>query len=225
MHKKAQENTRPAQAKGQGEDPSLRKKFEKIRSRKWFITKNEHTKEDMELCEEAIKKSIYHGLVEEVGKKSGLDHFHLYLEFKNPKSLWDLIKWGFVECQCDKAKGNHEQIYTYLKKDKEPRHNLKLKEKLWIIEKLRPWQEKVVEICRTVPDLRTVNWFWNEKGNIGKTQLCKYLIVKYDALIIGGKFGDVMNGLHNYYEMYEKYPKIVVMNLGRESQKISYSGS
>ena len=37
----------------------------------------------------------------------------------------------------------------------------------------------VVDILKTEPDERTIHWFWEPKGNVGKTTLCKWLVVKH----------------------------------------------
>ena len=39
----------------------------------------------------------------------------------------------------------------------------------------------VVDILKTEPDERTIHWFWEPKGNVGKTTLCKWLVVKRGA--------------------------------------------
>lgn len=47
-----------------------------------------------------------------------------------------------------------------------------------------PMQKQVLDILATKPDDRTINYFWDEKGNIGKSKLCKYLAFYKKAKVI-----------------------------------------
>jgi hypothetical protein len=68
------------------------------------------------------------------------------------------------------------------------------------VEKPRGWQLQVLDIVKTIPDERTIHWFWEPKGNVGKSTLCKYLAVKMNALMLTGKRADM-------FHMLAKYPK------------------
>ena len=48
-----------------------------------------------------------------------------------------------------------------------------------------------MDIIKTKPDKRTIWWFWESEGNVGKSALVKYLVVKHDALMITGKSNDI----------------------------------
>lgn len=77
--------------------------------------------------------------------------------------------------------------------------------------KLFKWQQKVVDICLTVPNDRTINWFWDDKGCKGKTVLCKYLACTMGASIISnGCLKDIAYTLDN--------PKIVCFNFTRSNE-------
>lgn len=208
---------------GQGENQVALREFEEIRTRKWFITKNRHTNTDIEFLREEILKAKYHCLAFETGKLKELEHVHIYLEYKSARKLKH-FKNNLGDCKIEKAKGTHQEIYNYLVKDGKCEHNLRLEKPLKLIKNLYKWQQKVIDIINTEPDDRTVNWFWSDEGGKGKTQLCKLLAIKHNALIIGGRYGDIMNGLHNYSETTDGYPSVVVMNLSRDNQKVSYSG-
>lgn len=84
----------------------------------------------------------------------------------------------------------------------------------------KPWQAKVLEIVQQTPDDRTINWFWETTGNVGKSFLTKYLIIhKGAALFNKGKYSDIMNLIFK-----EKMRKIVIFDLPRNNgNKISYS--
>jgi len=66
------------------------------------------------------------------------------------------------------------------------------------IENLRPWQAEIVELVKTEPDDRTIHWYWSEAGNIGKSAITKYLVVKYEAIFcVDGGYSNLCNLIFN----------------------------
>nr|WAE43131.1 MAG: replication associated protein [Cressdnaviricota sp.] len=56
----------------------------------------------------------------------------------------------------------------------------------------RPWQQKVLDLLEEKPDDRTILWYWDMKGNVGKSTLTKYLQRNLGAYIsMGGKNADI----------------------------------
>jgi len=77
-------------------------------------------------------------------------------------------------------------------------HNIKLIVPIQIITNLRPWQVEAEKYCLAEPDGRTVKWYHEDIGGLGKSSFCKYMYVKHNALIIqGGKLADIMNIIFN----------------------------
>jgi len=69
---------------------------------------------------------------------------------------------------------------------------------LKIIANLYPWQKKIEDLLLTEPDGRSIHWYYEETGNIGKSAFCKYMAVTHNTLVIqGGKLGDIMNIIFN----------------------------
>lgn len=60
---------------------------------------------------------------------------------------------------------------------------------------------------------RLIHWFWEPKGCKGKTQLCKHLVVKHDALLIDGAKQDMFYQVSNCKE----HPELILMNLPNQS--------
>ncbi len=61
------------------------------------------------------------------------------------------------------------------------------------LDKPNGWQLEVIDIVERKPDLK-VHWFWEPSGGgMCKTTLCKYLVVKHNALILSGKSKDMFN--------------------------------
>lgn len=82
---------------------------------------------------------------------------------------------------------------------------------------LYDWQQRVVDICLTKPNDRTIHWFWDPLGCKGKTMLCKKLYAHYDA--------DCLNnaGLRDIAFSLSDHPKIICFNLTRSNEeRINY---
>lgn len=76
---------------------------------------------------------------------------------------------------------------------------------------LRPWQADILEIVRTDPDDRTIHWYWETVGNVGKTSLCKHLVLKHDAQMLNGKKADMAHALRDDI-------RVVCIDLARTSE-------
>lgn len=49
---------------------------------------------------------------------------------------------------------------------------------------LRGWQSGINNLVKQEPDSRSIHWFWENEGNVGKSFMARYLSVTVDALII-----------------------------------------
>jgi hypothetical protein len=126
------------------------------------------------------------------------------LKVINPKIHWENTKSVKASIEyCTKYETRSGRIYSY---------GIEIPEKL-DIENPYGWQLDIMAILKNTPDKRTIHWFWEPKGNVGKTTLCKYLVVKHDALMLNGKSADM-------YHMLAKYPnkrKLVICDIPRSS--------
>lgn len=92
---------------------------------------------------------------------------------------------------------------------------------------LRPWQKKIVDLLTTVPNDRTINWFWEANGGIGKTALQKWIVCHCGAsLMLAGKSADMKFGICSYIENHDgEVPRNILINVPRDDfNKISYAG-
>lgn len=78
------------------------------------------------------------------------------------------------------------------------------------------WQLTVLDIIKEKPDKRTIHWFYEPNGNVGKTTLVKYLCVKHGATLIGGKANDAFFAMKKAIDN-NTYKRLVVCNLPRSS--------
>lgn len=171
-------------------------------AKRWTWTLNNYTQNDIEELVPKFNtlgsKTFLAG--KEVGE-NGTPHLQGYIEFPdkirprlavgNPR-----IHWGDKDGK--PAKGTREDNIKYCSKDGDLAFSKGLPKKIKIISDLYPWQEEVLKIFHTEPDDRKIHWFWETKGNIGKTQFIKYMVVKYQVLFCcGGKYSDIMNLVFN----------------------------
>lgn len=95
------------------------------------------------------------------------------------------------------CKGNEEQNIKYCSKEKD---FIKwgFPKPIKVIENLYKWQSDIECKFLQEPDDRTINWYFEPKGNIGKSAFIKYMIVKHKVLYCsGGKHSDIMNLVFN----------------------------
>lgn len=56
------------------------------------------------------------------------------------------------------------------------------------------WELDILDIIHQPADLRKIYWFWENKGNFGKSSFVKYLVVREKAMpCIGGRLQDICN--------------------------------
>lgn len=74
----------------------------------------------------------------------------------------------------------------------------------------KDWQNEILKlVLHTKPDARSVHWFWEPNGNVGKSFLTTYLLLRNKAYVVeGGKRADIFFG-------YDMQP-IVIFDLPRE---------
>lgn len=60
---------------------------------------------------------------------------------------------------------------------------------------LYPWQEELLNVIKSdCEDDRKVHWYWEEKGNVGKSAFTKLCVVKYNCIpAVSGKYADIIN--------------------------------
>lgn len=122
-------------------------------------------------------------------------HLQAFLVLKKPMRITELkIPYNPHLKACD---GNEEHNVTYCSKDGDY-IKYGFPAEIKIIKNLRPWQQTIEALVLQEPDDRKVFWFWDTVGNIGKSCLIKYLVVKYGVLFCqGGKVSDIMNLVFN----------------------------
>ncbi|WAK45808.1 replication associated protein [Miresoil virus 141] len=183
------------------------------------FTWNNYQKDDIRVLESKFKglctKFIFQ---EEIGEQ-GTPHIQgaiwlkkkmRFTQFKLPKQ----INWSFMR--------NEEASWNYCQKeDTKITDGICIKwewlNSIVVIDCFKKWQSQILEIIEQPVNKRTVHWFWEPIGGVGKSDLCKYLVVKKDACFISsGKKGDIAYSLAKRLESGKEI-NIVICDLPRES--------
>lgn len=183
---------------GNTNSPKPKKQPSKQESPKnrWRFTVNNWSEEEKKMLIEAFSSNSSNKWIigEEIGE-CGTPHLQGFVNFE------DKIRFTAFKKICPRAnlgvvKGTDEQNFTYCSKDGKYvcSKNVKIKKPLKIIkeEDFKDWQKDIIKIVESEPDNRSIYWFWEEKGGIGKTQFCKYLSHVYNAVPIEGKKNDIL---------------------------------
>lgn len=73
----------------------------------------------------------------------------------------------------------------------------------------KEWQKEIVGRSQERPDNRKVHWYWDSKGNVGKSFLSRFLCAKYDVYYVtGGKSQDILYGYNNQSIIVYDLPRV-----------------
>lgn len=203
-----------------------RRKIETISpAKRWCFTWNNYP-EDWETFLEAAKSKLSDWIVgQEVGSECQTPHLQGYIEFSKKDRPMSALKWP-KEIHWELAKYDRAHNVKYCSKDgkyvcspacKPPRP-------LKLITELNEWQQDVVNLVEQEPDDRTIHWFWEPVGGVGKSALCKLLCAKYGAIICAGKAADMKHQISEVCKNGSP-PTVVIFDVPRSNQQyISYTG-
>lgn len=194
------------------------------RNRRWCFTLNNWTEDEKSQLIMYFQGASYI-IGDEICPSTKTPHLQGYVEFKNQKCFSALKKIN-PRISWRHAKGNKEQNITYCSKETNYTSNFPIPRKEQILNNeykdvtWRPWQQMILDIIETKPDRRTINWFWEEKGNEGKTFIATYLVLKYDALVLSGKTSDISNQIKTWLDTHkdESFPTVAILDAPRSTQ-------
>lgn len=183
-------NTKPKSSK----KPSENKRY-------CFTLNNYSSTEYEELIKCAEKHNFSYIIGKEVGEME-TPHLQGYINMPTKHSLESVKKLlNNNRLHLEKCKGSEKSNAVYCSKENNFVTNIKEympKKALKLITNLKPWQLEIENLLQTEPDGRTLHWYWEIIGGVGKSAFCKYMYVKHKVLVIqGGKLADIMNILFN----------------------------
>lgn len=191
-------------------------------AKKHCFTWNNYPDEYLDLMDPVLK-DLKWICGEEIGDE-GTKHLQGYIEHDGkcrPIERYGLpkqIAW-FV------AKGNRKQNIAYCMKEDGKKSGTLIPMVVKVIDEFREWQKEVVDLVKGEADDRSINWYWEKKGGVGKSALVKYLVVKNGAIMVSGKAADMKYAIQQYVVANEKGPSIILIDVPRTSMGyLSYTG-
>lgn len=189
------------------------------RCRAWCFTWNNYASSDVKYLLEKLSSAKY--LFGEETGTAGTPHLQGVVRFANARTF-DQCKKIFKNNHIEKC-SNWNASLNYCSKDGQTYTNITSKMsrnerllKLYDDVVWKDWQQQIIDIVDTQPNSRTVNWFWESNGNVGKSFLAKYLYLKYGAIIADGKKDNVFNQVKIYLEGHPRMDiKLVILDIPR----------
>lgn len=192
---------------------------------KYDFVLNNYT--NIEVCQikETLSKICKKALFGFETGEEGTPHLQGYISLTKKERYTGLHKLpGLERCSFRKVR-NEDALVKYCKKD----GNFWEYPKPYTveIENFKDWQLEIIDIINQEPDSRSIHWFWEENGGIGKTTFQKYIYTHYpNTIVCGGKAADMKHCVVDYLDKNKNLPKIILMNLPKtqELNYFSYTG-
>ncbi len=195
------------------------------RYRKWCFTVNNYTQWDIDTLLSAFKKlpTTIYVFQEEKGEPrfgegpNGTPHLQGVVSYKNavrfttlktlcPRGHWEKCKnWDASKAYCSKLDTRNGTLFTNADFPRDPLEGLSLHQ----------WQKDILTLIDAEPDDRSVYWYWESVGAVGKTSLCKHIILSdRRATYVSGAGKDI---LFSFTQLDPK-PKIVLWDIPRSAE-------
>lgn len=159
----------------------------------WSFTLNNYDPEDIDLLCIKFNTSTKCRYVigREIGEECKTPHLQGHCSFEKKKRLSALKKIDpRIHWEMDRNKDSAEK---YCLKEGDFVCNFDVLPDLKLTKPNLQWHNQIFEILDSEPDIRTIHWFWEERGNVGKTWMAKWLVARHNAVILSGKNNDCAN--------------------------------
>lgn len=190
-----------------------------IPSKRWCFTWNNYLETDLVKLQETFDThKLKYIIGREVGE-NGTPHLQGYIECDT--KIRPIEKFKTKHVHWESCRGTREQNVEYCAKDgdyvcRELRCKAEMRKSLRLPTELYEWQQEVIDIVSEVPDDRKIHWYWDKRGNTGKTTLAKLLVYDHRAIVVGGKNDNILHGATEFVredKTYDKY--IFIIDLSR----------
>lgn len=178
----------------------------------WCFTWNNYEIDQIDQIDQIFKHECdWYVFQEEIGE-NGTPHLQGTLKLKVRQRLSAIKKWC-KQIHWEPTKYVSASV-AYCTKEasrsgKQWIHGIKLPEPVEV-EEPYGWQLDVIQLIKQRPDKRSIYWYWEPDGCVGKSELCKWLVIKQNALICGGKGNDIY-----HHVVKAKHRKIIVVDVPR----------
>lgn len=180
-----------------------------MRARCWGPnTWNNYSQIDLEVLTEFCNENCEdYRINPEVGKE-GTPHLQFCFKFKNARTFNSLKKtfpnihieksrnWNATVAYCEKSETS---VGECIKKEDNPYSHVNDDEFVNKSLELYWWQTQIIELYESEPNNRTIDWYWEPTGNVGKTSFVRHLVLTYPKkiLFVSGKSADIKYAMIN----------------------------
>lgn len=189
----------------------------------WFFTFNNYECEDISILLKVFSELCYMYAFQEETGESGTPHLQGVISLKR-RARW--TEFGLQKAIHWEKPNNVKDCYRYCTKAETRTGSVYLLKYeipyFFKLTNLYPWQNELLDILSKKPNDRTVNWYWSEKGGIGKSCFVKHLLMNNNAILCTkGKYNDICNLVFN--AKLNESKNIVLFDLPRNNGNlISY---
>lgn len=162
----------------------------------WFFTYNNYTEENISsIVQLFTTKCSKYAVQEEIGE-SGTKHLQGVLTFIS-KTRFETLKAAFPQVHWERSRSKAAEGYCVKPSFEGARRWTRgTKADLDIIRPAHPVFDFIERLVNTKADYRTIHWYWEPKGCIGKSAFCKYMYVKYNVTVITStKSADIVTAI------------------------------
>lgn len=199
--------------------------------RKWSFTLNNYTEKDwLNIKENLTNARCKYIIGREIAPSTGTKHIQGFVAFENARTFLNVKKLLGDACHIETTRSSFKINVLYCSKEGDyetnivsdilqndpisltkKRLNEQYKNTVW-----KAWQFEILKIINNKPDNRKIHWFWEPKGNTGKSFLTKYIALNYSVIICSGKKNDIYNQVNTNYQK-GVLPYIVIVDVPRTS--------
>lgn len=193
-------------------------------SKYWCFTWNNYPEDWMEKMERTFGMCSGYIVGREVGS-NGTPHLQGYLELPKP-TRWSEFKLP-KQIHWENRRGTRTENLLYCSKENDYVSTFTIPDRVDVPDfcSLPSWAQNITDLLHDKPNPRTVNWYWSKEGKVGKTQLQRWICWRWgkDAIFVNGQGKDIRCGIALHIKETGRHPKIVVWNIPRCVEHISYT--
>ena len=202
-------------------------------NKRWCFTWHDYPENYLDILATMANDLVGFIYGQEICKTTKRPHIQGYVEFKRAmrpfefKALPKKTEDGVKPINWEKCKGTRADNLTYCSKDGKyvTSPNFRVPRTVTTLEVLRPWQQALDDMLQEEPNDRTIHWYWERMGNVGKSAYTRYCCIKYNAVICSGRAADMKNLIVNHEKATGVFPDVVIFDVPRSSMNyLSYTG-
>lgn len=204
----------------------------------WEFTLNNYTLADIKAIEnlDSSRVPVIVGQ-SEVGEENGVKHLQVQFSLSKKGRPLAMLRGalGHPRASVRKVRNlsdtrkycskddTHDGLWRYTRGWKRPRPLATI-----TYEILNDYQKSIADFFLKPCDprfSRNIHWFWEPKGNMGKTILSTFFYDQRDAVIVSGKKGDCFFAIQNYLATHDgDGPEVVIIDIPRSNiNYVSYT--